>query len=521
MKYKIATALLCLLIFASLLHDLQYLTPPWFDEGWALSLARNWLVLGHYGHLLLGEPVPSTILNTGFPAIAPIAASFRLFGIGVWQGRLPGILFMFGACLLLYHLAQRLYGRKTAFLTLVASLVLAVNPHLNPVFVGRQALGEAPAMFYLLVGYALLFAFWNKGSGYAFVPSVSFALALQTKPQLAPFWLASLAIPLLWLLWQRKWVELRYLSASLVLSFAFSLMIAWGLRFFTSSAVADPTVSGGPYAMTRNLDVLLTYVIVLDSVFRVRAVLAIFGLTIGVPTIIGVAYIGFYQIGSSWRSPAAEVRCVWTLILWTFVFTWLGWFVFLSIGFVRYLFPAVLVGSIFTAKAFSEIMSGFDLAAVVRRLAKDLHDRRIGLASIGVLMTTAFFFFWSITSVNQSFKLLLSDSDDSYSQVLTFLHNETPATAIIETYDSELFLFLERDYHFPPDHVQHTLNRNHILGKNEPLNYDPTPVNIDYLVIGQTDNWWSLYDVLLADDDFELVFKNGVYRVYRHIANAP
>ena len=521
MKYKIATALLCLLIFASLLHNLQNLPRPWFDEGWALSLARNWVVLDHYGHLFLGEPVPSTILNTGFPAIAPIALSFQLFGIGIWQGRLPGALFMFGACLLLYHLAQRLYGRRIAFWSLVLSLVLSMHQYLHPVFVGRQVLGEAPAMFYLLAGYSLLFALWWKGIRLAVVPSLFFALALQTKPQFLPFWFVSLVVPILWLAWRRRWAEPRYLSISLVLSLTFSLMITWGLRFLTAPIVADQVVSGDPYAMTRNIDILLTYVIVLDPAFRVRIVMTMLGLTIGVPTIIGATYVGFHQISNLWRSQDVEARSVWILIIWTFVFTWLGWFFLLSIGFVRYLFPAVMVGSIFTAKAFSEIMSGFDFAAIVKSLAKNLHDRQVALGSLGVLLTTVFFLFWSITTVSLSYQLLVSDPPDAYSHVLTFLNNETPATAVIETYDSELFLFLERDYHFPPDSVQHILNRNHAFGENRPLDYDPTPAGIDYLVTGLTGDWWALYDTLLAIGNFELVFQNSGYLVYRHAANAP
>ena len=73
----------------------------WFDEGWNLSVARNLAVSGFYGELSLGEPAPPTLLSTGLPVIAPIATSFRLFGVGGWQGRLPGILFAATSLLLL------------------------------------------------------------------------------------------------------------------------------------------------------------------------------------------------------------------------------------------------------------------------------------------------------------------------------------------------------------------------------------------------------------------------------------
>ena len=112
----------------------------WHDEGWVLSVASNWAKLGHYGHLMVGEPVPPIIMTSGFPVIASIAFSFRLFGIGLWQARLAGILFTVGAVGALYCLARRLYDRSIAASTLAVALLLSGYIGLHPVFRGRQAL---------------------------------------------------------------------------------------------------------------------------------------------------------------------------------------------------------------------------------------------------------------------------------------------------------------------------------------------------------------------------------------------
>src|SRR5208337_612294 len=87
--------------------------PLWWDEGWNLTVARNWWEMGHYGRLLCGQPISSG-MSTGFPAVLPISLSFRLLGLGVWQGRLPGVLFMLASLGLLYYLARRLYGAPVA-----------------------------------------------------------------------------------------------------------------------------------------------------------------------------------------------------------------------------------------------------------------------------------------------------------------------------------------------------------------------------------------------------------------------
>ena len=84
--------------------------PMWWDEGWTLSVARNWVERGHYGRLMLGQLFPNG-LEASFPVTASVALSFRLFGVGLWQGRLPGVLFTVGAILLMYDLARRLYNR--------------------------------------------------------------------------------------------------------------------------------------------------------------------------------------------------------------------------------------------------------------------------------------------------------------------------------------------------------------------------------------------------------------------------
>ena len=111
-----------------------------------------------------------------------------------------------------------------------------------------------------------------------------------------------------------------------------------------------------------------------------------------------------------------------------------------------------------------------------------------------------------------------SVSEDPYAQVVSFLNNETPTNALIETYDSELFLLLERDYHYPPDALQHKLNQKKYLNREVSIDYDPTVEGIDCVAIGWT-KMWPLYDDLLEDDTFELVYENAIYRVFCETEN--
>src|SRR5690349_1051953 len=97
-----------------------------WDEGWTLSVARNWVERGHYGRLLDGQLAPPG-LEAAFPVTAPVALSFELFGVGIWQGRLFGVLCTIAALALMYYLALRLYNRSVAIGTLFVLLLLPMH----------------------------------------------------------------------------------------------------------------------------------------------------------------------------------------------------------------------------------------------------------------------------------------------------------------------------------------------------------------------------------------------------------
>lgn len=518
MKRRLSVVVLILFIFALTLYDLGHQPLPWFDEGWVLSLARNWVVMGHYGHLLQGKPVASTILNVGFPVIVPIALSFRVFGIGVWQARLPSAFFLLITCALLYHLAYTLNGHRIGLWTLIYALLSPMYADVQPIVMGRQALGEISGVCYLLAGYAVLFRVWSKQKYKYLIPVVSllFSLALQTKPQFLPFLVASIFIPfsLLWL--KRRRAECRFLIFVLFLALLFSQLLSWGGMFLFRPAIPAQETSGDPYAMLRDFDVLLTYVVVLEPALRWTVFCKVFPTLVWVPIAVGLIYIGVQQVHVLQKDDCWSPKFIWSLILWAFAFSWFFWFVFLSIGFLRYLFPGLLVGNILAANAFYELTDGLAFGVLLRRLAQSVHNRCIDNKSVLKFMIVTLLLVVSVASLKSINNVIGVRRENAYSQVLEFLNTQIEPDALIETYESELFLFLEHDYHYPPDSIQHVLNRRFYLGEDLPLVYNPADLGIDYLVIGWS-GFLRLYDPLLDSRDFELVYRNTRYLVYRRI----
>ena len=195
------------LFFATLLLSMLQLegAPPlWWDEGWTLAVARNWVEQGHYGQLLNGQPAPPG-LAAAFPVVAPVALSFRLFGVGIWQGRLPFALLTLATLALMYYLAYRLYNEPVALAAVFVVLFMSGAESLHPVVSGRQVLGEMTSLLFLLLGYACLLAGFSRGPVFALPCSISWGVALITKAQIPPFWLLSIVVPLLLTLVKRRW----------------------------------------------------------------------------------------------------------------------------------------------------------------------------------------------------------------------------------------------------------------------------------------------------------------------------
>ena len=515
---RISKALLytvCIVAFLVLAtYRLNTILPPRFDEGWSLSLARNVLELGHYGHLLLGNRIPATILNTGWPAVMPMVLSFRAFGIGIWQARLPFVLFGLGAIICLFRLITQLYGERTAIGATVLLTCLGIPPDMNHLFMSRQVLGEAPMLFFLLLGYLILLAAWHKSLWCVTLAGLAWALALHTKPQPFPFLMLSLAGPAVWC-WlkgnRRAGVRLALvLATTLVLM----QMMVWARDALIGASAPVAQAGNDPYSMVRSLEVLMTYVVVFDTPARVRALTVM--LVAGLPVAAGLAYAASRfatETPKTWQA-----RDIVRVSLWALSASWWAWFTFLSIGWSRYFFPALYLGSGFAAHWLGVLSEGFRPAAVVRQAARGLRGsppRARNLICLIAVLTLPVMLALSV----QSAFLALRDygSRGGLAEAVAFLNSETESDAIIETYDSELFFALERAYHFPPDEVLHQLSWRSFLGREVLITYDPLVADPDYLVVGPASRMHGLYTPQLIEENFIPVFSSPGYEIFRRV----
>lgn len=155
----------------------------WVDEGVFAETAKNLAWHGTLG--LQTEPgvffsMRNFLLSTSYPVIFPVAGSFAIFGTGIWQARLPMVIYMFLLVVFFYLFVKKKYGFYPAILSIL--MLLSFSPFYGN---GRPVQGEVPGLVFLVLG-AWLLLLWEesdfKTKKWALLSGLAFGLSASTKP---------------------------------------------------------------------------------------------------------------------------------------------------------------------------------------------------------------------------------------------------------------------------------------------------------------------------------------------------
>jgi hypothetical protein len=490
--------------------------PLWWDEGWTLSVARNWVERGHYGLYLKAEPY-SVGLSAAFPVVAPIALSFKLFGVGVWQGRFFGVVFTLCAVGLLGYLAIELYSWKVAIITWGVLFLLYGATMMSPLFWGRQVLGEMPMLFYALAGYALFYLGLTKSHWFFFPTALIFGIAIYSKAQILPFWVISLVFPLLLAVLKGWWAQAKCLG----IVFISSLAVYWAMPAIQQWVIGTPLIPSAPLPGLYNVTGFV-------PVLRVRLTALGMAGFYGTPSIIGLAYSGW----QAWR--VLKISSVLIdknpeIIRWSLLFlagSWIVWYVTLAMWWHRYLFPGVFISSIFLAFLLSVLMSNFNWRQALKNIGRvikrtDRKNIRVRPYLLDVIRSLTFIFLIFSTILSLLVTLGYAyPSENNAREIAQYLDTLKPSEALIETAESELFFFLHRPYHFPPDNLHIEWNYPSYLGIDRVVEYDPLEYDPEYLVLGHFSediHNGIVYGKLVSGPDFKLIAEFPGYKVYKRV----
>jgi hypothetical protein len=476
--------------------------PIWWDEGWTLSVGRTWAETGHYGRLRDGQPAAPG-LEAAFTTTLPVGLSMRLFGVGLWQGRLFGVFCAVASILLLAALGARLNHGHLAWATIGAALLLTIHPQIQPLLQGRQVLAEMPMLVYLLAGYLGLWATLG-GSWLALPPAVLLlGAAWISKGQTAPFLLASLLLPGLAALLVRRW----RVASIFALAAGGAFLSAHLLRWLGATLLFDPALAPEP------VEGLLGMVAVVPTAFhRLYALqnLVFFGF----PALCGLLWGTWRLWGERASARAGAPAWYLRLTLLAFCGSWLAWFLGLSVGVPRYMAVPSVVASIFVAELLFAMSSGFALRERLLALGDLLTLRRPtragGAALLAVLLIAA-----AMPLTLLSLAKEYATYDRSAQRIAAWLNAQPPGSRV-ETYESELHFLLNQPYTFPPDQIHVALGKRYLQVDPEArVEYDPLSNDPDYLVIGRFGH--DLYLPVLATGQFRLVAWEGIYRLYARV----
>jgi hypothetical protein len=499
----ITAGLLFVMVLGSGLVHLESFPPLWFDEGWTVCVARTWVEIGHYGCLLRGEPAPPS-LAAHFPVVASVALSFKLFGVGIWQARMVGLLYTFGAFLFLYVVSRHTFNRPVAVAAVLLLIAVPFKWQIHPLILGRQVMGEMPMLCFLLGGYACLLQ--SAGERRWLVVAVAcWAVAWMTKAQLAPFLLVSLAGTAVVAAMHRDWSTVRRLALLLAGSWlGYRLLIALKDLLLTGHTLPHPPVNG----MTGAIAFVMVPSIRLDTMLQMLVRWPEYTL--------GLAYAGWrlWRLNLQDHRPALG-QIVRTMLL-LLAGSWLAWFALFCAGDPRYALPGLFIAAPFAAALFYDLTAGFDVAYVRGTLSRLIRVRRPAIEGVGAAVVVVLLAVMGWVALQERYAFRARDDDRDLFAVIAHLNRATPPTALIETYDSELFLFLNHRYTYAPPQTLVEVIQND-QNPDVPITYNPLQDRPDYLVVGDFGRLARFYRPLIAQGRLRLVETIGRYQIYEPV----
>jgi len=484
---------IALLLFLSL-HNLTNYPVTWFDEGSHLHVPKALVRFGVYAdYSSEGFRYDGPIMSVGPTVMLPIAAFFKLFGIGLLQARLVMVLYLLAAIYAFYRLALVLGGRRLAW---VATALLVTSRGVSLIEYGRQVLGEVPGLFFMAAGLALWLASWEKASlRQLTLVGLLMGLSMVTKKQYL-----LVLVPTLGLAWLANQLYYRatppriFILPGLVAVTCFAIWEIYlilrldprtaseGLEMLRQQSASAALVFS-PSLMKENLKYLLS----LDVYLGLLVPVLIYGLVFSLPR---------QREGQQWGT------------LWILIIVNLTWYVVASIGWPRYAFPGLSIASLFVASFFYRLTDGFQIGASDLRRAlqgemSNLHKHALHWAML----------LWLLVMLTRpllyTVRQIIAPPPDLPAAMAAYLNQHVPRDALIETFEPEMGFLTDHRYHFAPMAILLQAVRHKWLGGPHPSkSYDfIQKERPEYVLVGPFARWIDLYPAEILTKHYRLVVK--------------
>lgn len=479
---------IALLVALLALINLPYAPPTWFDEGSHLHVPKTLVRHGVYADISSeGFRYFGPTIGVGPTVMLPVAAAFKLGGVGLTQARLVIVAYMALALVALYLLARRLYGWQVAMLAVLLALASRTLRFEGLIEYGRQALGEAPGTAFLLLGllgYSAAILRPATARRSSLLAGLAFGLALVTKNQFVLIVLPSLALLALldWLYYRAGnwWVRL---APPLIAAACFTIWTVVMLTFF------GPDGFAANLAKTRQAAGGAIFVFDPQASLRAaRYLIQVYG-----GLLLPALVYGLWRARA--RGPWALAHLAPTLI----AVLWIAWFM-ISLGWPRYAFPAVILGSL-------------PAALLARDLFQALRNRQgTALAWLGA----AYLALVILVPLALTARVVLSPRYAAH-EMAAYLDRNVPVGPIIETWEPEMGVLTDHNYHYVPTELLDPAVRHVWLG-GPPVQYDGLEARPPYVLLGPFSGYTRIYPDEVLARDYQVIYTAEPYTLLQRSA---
>jgi hypothetical protein len=489
-----------LALYLLVFHNLTRFPAPWFDEGSHLHVPKTLVQYGVYADISSeGFRYYGPTIGVGPTVMLPIAAMFKLIGIGLLQARFVMAIYLIAAVYVFYRLVEHLSGEQLAWIALALVLSSRAVLLLN---YGRQLLGEVPGLFYLLLGLYLWFSGWDKNDWKRLaLVGLIFGLAMVTKYQYLLFLAPTLII---------SWVlDIFYYKSSSNRNFLIPGIIAAGSFGFWQLISLQYL---GPSTAMENLALLRASAEGAAFNFDLGQATANLGNLTARSVYLG-ALIPSLAYGLFISIPRTSDGQRWSILL-LLVGLNLVWYVLVSIGWIRYVFLGFALASIFVARFFSDLTDGFkfDWSDGIFPSLFKLRNAKLYAITLWLLAII-------LTPMTKTVLEIVQPEPAYARQMADYLDGNVSSNAVIETWDPEMGFLTDHSYHYPPNALL-AVAVDQVYYGGDPVQdrYDFVRTeHPEYLLVGEFSKWTQIYPLDDLMDDYELVQSFGEYDLYQRI----
>jgi hypothetical protein len=480
--------------------NLELYPRTWFDEGSHLRVPKTLVQEGVYadrdaeGYRYFG---PTT--GVGPTVLLPIAGVFALAGVGLVQARLVMVAYLL-LTLVCFALATRhLQGGRVAIL---ATLLLLAAPGVDLLFLGRQVLGEVPALAFLMLGLLA----WERSTRHGryatrllVLAALGLGLAALTKNQfgliLVPTLMALLVLDRVYyraLSPRFAIIPLAGVVGAALLGYVTQLLIAaWGTGDLLGMLRLFREASGGAifvFAPARTLSSL--HFLLGPDMFWYW----------GWPALLHGAFLARQRtLGGLHQA-----------FLVTFIVVGLAWFALGSIGWPRYAFPALALTAILVARLFH------DMAQALGRALPGVGPSAGPSRSVLTLALLTGVGLLVVVPLLGHLRAVLTTTDRGPQLVAAYLNEHVATSAVIATWEPELGFLTDHRYRQPPLGSLDRAVRARWLQGAGVTDHEPfAGTDTSYLVVGPFGKYTGVYDQALARHQPWRVVSIGEYDLYR------